>query len=104
MEILTKNTLPGAVGEAAAQAPILSPQAAVLHILAQRGDPAKFKQRRRGYVDWKFGELAEYLGYDSALSYVQSVQSWFDYADKFADSLLIITFAAFQEARQPSLG
>lgn len=56
----------------------LSPQEAVAYIKAQTGDPTKFKVRSRGYIDWKFGELAEYMGYDQALRYADACLKWPD--------------------------
>lgn len=78
----------------------MTPAEAVQHLRAQRGDPTKFKQRKRGYVDWKFGEVCEYLGFDRALAYVHSMLSWYEFEQKYADCLLHTTYRAFLEAEK----
>lgn len=85
----------------------MTPAEAVAHIKSQTGDPNRFRIRQRGYVDWKFGELAEYLGYAAALDYARRMRRWYDYAQKYQGSLLDTTFEAFLEAetsltQQPS--
>ncbi len=73
---------------------------AVILIRSMQPDVTKFCHRQRGFVDWKFGELAAYKGYCGALEYVQSVLHWVDFEKKYADCLLITTFRAFQEAER----
>ena len=52
----------------------------------------KFQIRQRGYVDFKFGELAEYLGYRSALDYVTRMRTmWHDYEKKYQGQCLLDT-------------
>lgn len=70
---------------------------AVEYIRSQRGDTSLFKVRKRGYIDWKFSELAAYKGYDAAIQYADSVLRWFD-AEKYADCLLITSYNAFRAA------
>jgi len=73
---------------------------AVAHIRAQVGDTTKFRTRHRGYIDWKFGELAEYLGYAAALDYARRMRIWYDYQQKYQGCLLDTTFEAFLEAEK----
>ena len=61
-------------------------------------DPCKFRQHGRGYVDWKFGQVAEYLGYQGALEYVQTMQRWYNFHTAYSDCLLNTSFMAFKEA------
>lgn len=77
----------------------ITPEAAISIIKAMRPDTTKFQVRRRGYVDWKFGELAAYLGYQGAVDYVASVRRWIDF-DKYEESLLITSHTAFLEAEK----
>jgi hypothetical protein len=78
---------------------MLEASEAVAHIKSQTGDPARFRQRPRGYVDWKFGELCEYLGYDRAGEYVRRMmEMWWDYELKYGDCLLVQTYKEFQKA------
>lgn len=70
---------------------------AVARIRAMQPDRTRFVVRRRGYVDWKFGELAAYLGYQAAGEYVETVRRWYDF-EKYRDCLLITTHDAFLEA------
>jgi hypothetical protein len=62
-------------------------------------DPTKFRQHGRGYVDWRFGQVAEYLGYEGAIEYVATMRRWHDFK-KFEDCTLNQTFIAFQEAEK----
>lgn len=65
---------------------------AISHIKMQTGDAKKFQIRQRGYVDWKFGELAEYMGYSAALDYVTLMRSkWYDYETKYQGQCLLDT-------------
>lgn len=73
----------------------MSPQEAVAHIKAQTGDPSRFKVRSRGYIDWKFGELAEYMGYEQALRYADACIKWPD--GRARGSRLEATYFAFLE-------
>lgn len=77
--------------------PMTSAQA-VAHVKAQTGNPDKFRVRHRGFVDWKFGELSEYLGYAKACDYIHSVRRWHDFISKYADCLLERTYADFVAA------
>ncbi len=72
---------------------------AVATIKSMQPDSSKFRVRRRGYVDWKFGELSAYLGYQVAVDYAESVRRWVDF-DKYQDCLLITTYSAFLEAER----
>ncbi|HRI61223.1 MAG TPA: hypothetical protein PK228_15895 [Saprospiraceae bacterium] len=76
----------------------MTPAQAVAHIKAQTGDPARFRVRKRGYVDWKFGEVAEYLGYTAARAYAETMCRWYDYKEKYQDSLLDKTYQDFLTA------
>lgn len=73
---------------------------AVAHIKAQTGDSSRFRTRQRGYVDWKFGELAEYLGYTAARDYAERMRRWYDFQSKYEGCLLETTFEAFLQAEQ----
>ncbi len=73
---------------------------AVAHIRAQTGDTSKFKTRQRGYVDWKFGEVAEYLGFTRAEQYAISVRNRFDFQANYSECLLETTYTAFLEAEK----
>jgi hypothetical protein len=71
---------------------------AVAHIKSQTGDPSKFKLLRQGFIDWKFGELAEHLGFDHARRYAESAIRWAD--GKAAGSTLETSYKAFLEAEK----
>lgn len=80
---------------------MLSSAAAVAYIKAQIGDNSKFKVRNRGFVDWKFGELAEHKGYIEAVRFIESVRRWHDYDEKYkGECLLDKTYTAFLEAEK----
>lgn len=65
---------------------------AITHIRQQTGDPYKFQIRQRGFVDFKFGELAEYLGYQGAVDYVTRMRTmWHDYEKKYQGQCLLDT-------------
>ena len=69
---------------------------AIQHIQSQKGDPSKFKIRHKGFIAWKFGELAEYKGYEAAVQYAEAAAKW---ADKAAEgSLLLTTYQDFLTA------
>lgn len=76
---------------------MMSPNAAIDHIKSQRGNQDKFKLRARGYVDWKFGELAEFLGFEKARHYAEAAMRWPD-AGRLESCLLFETYRAFAEA------
>ena len=76
---------------------------AVEYIKSCKGDPAKFRLRPRGYVDWKFGELCEYLGYDRAGEYVQRMERmWWDFELRYTDCLLVTSYREFLNASNNS--
>lgn len=76
----------------------LSPEQAVSRIRAAKPDPTKFKIRHRGFIDWKFGELAEYKGFEAAVQYAEAAAAW---ANRSAEgSLLLETYRAFREAEK----
>lgn len=76
----------------------LTPAEAVAHITSQLGDPSKYRQRQRGFVDWKFGELAEYKGYQGALDYVATMRRWYNYTANYkGQCLLDQSFELFQD-------
>lgn len=75
---------------------------AVAVIKAMTPDSTKFLNRKRGFVDYKFSELARYKGYEAACTYAESVLRWHD-ADKFAEAILLTSYAAFKEAEQKQL-
>lgn len=77
----------------------LSPEKAVHYIKSQCGNSSRFKIRARGFIDWKFGELAEYKGYTGATQYAEAVLAWHDF-DKYRDCLLVTSYTAFLEADQ----
>ena len=79
----------------------LDPAAAVAHIKACKPNSLKFIIRSRGTVDWKFGELAEYIGYEAARAEVEHKRRmWYDWEEKYSDCLLNTTYTAFLEAEQ----
>lgn len=82
------------MGDFSTSAP-LTPAEAVAYIKVQTGDPTRFKVRTRGYIDWKFGELAEYMGYADALRYTEAALRWVD--GRARGSLLEATYFAFLE-------
>lgn len=63
-------------------------------------DPTKFRKQGRGFVDWKFGQVAEYLGYAGAVEYVETMRRWWDFEQKYTECTLNLTFIAFQEAEK----
>lgn len=80
-------------------AQILNLEDAVNYIKSQYGDPKRWKVRQRGFIDWKFGELAEYKGFQAAVAYAESVRLWYDF-EKYNNCLLEQTYAAFLEAEK----
>lgn len=76
------------VGEPSIQ---LTPEDAVQHILSQQGDRTKWRCRKRGYVDWKFGEVAEYMGYLDAVEYVRTMRRWYNYEEQYKGQCLLDT-------------
>lgn len=75
---------------------ILSPAEAVEYIKSCTGDPGKFRVRPRGFVDWKFGEVCEYLGYDRAVEYVEHISKmWWDWEMRYTDCLLATSYQEF---------
>ncbi len=74
----------------------MEPAEAVEYIKSCTGNPAKFRLRPRGYVDWKFGELCEYLGYERAGEYVEHIREmWWDWEVRYGDCLLARTYEEF---------
>lgn len=57
-------------------------------------DPSKFLVRQRGFIDYKFSELARYKGYEAAIQYAESVRRWHDF-ERYKDCLLETSYAAF---------
>lgn len=96
-QAMEKTQIIERVGDTLQSAPITAHEA-VIHIKAQTGNPDKFKIRKRGYVDWKFGELSEYQGYTRARQYIESVRRWHDFREKYSDCLLETTYSAFLAA------
>jgi len=72
---------------------------AIAYIKAQKGSPEAFRFRPRGFVDWKFGEVAEYLGFEGAKSYVQAALRWHD-RKRFEGCLLFETYQSFLTAAE----
>lgn len=70
---------------------------AVAEIKAMQPDTTKFLIRQRGFVDYKFSELARYRGYQAACIYAESVLRWHD-IEKYRDCLLITSYEAFRAA------
>lgn len=62
-------------------------------------DASKFLVRNRGFVDYKFSELARYRGYQAACVYAESVLLWHD-IEKYRDCLLITSYEAFRAAER----
>lgn len=69
-------------------------------ITAFTPDPTKWRRVGRGYVDWKFGQVAEYLGYQAAVDYVNTMRRWHDFEAKYQDCTLNTTYTAFCEAQK----
>lgn len=77
----------------------LSAADAVAYIQSQTGDNSKWRLLRNGFIDWKFGELAEFMGYTAARAYAESAIRWAD--GKARGSTLEETYLAFLEATNP---
>lgn len=73
---------------------------AVDTIKAFQPDRNAWQVRLRGYVDWKFSELARYRGYPAAREYAESMRRWVNFASKYQDCLLNTTYTAFLEAEK----
>lgn len=71
---------------------------AIAHIRALQPDPAKFIRWGRGFVDWKFSQVAAYLGYHAARDYAERMRRWHDYRTKYQGCTLDKTFQDFLEA------
>jgi hypothetical protein len=69
--------------------PLHPPIDPVDYIRACKADPSKWIERKRGFIDWKFSEVAEYLGYDDAHEYCQKMMRWYDYAKKYQGRCLL---------------
>jgi len=63
-------------------------------------DPTKFRQQGQGFVDWKFGQVAEYLGYAEAVRYVETMRRWWDFELKYTNCLLNTSYEAFLKSSQ----
>ncbi len=73
--------------------------AATAQIRAMRPDPSKFIQSRRGYVDWRFSQVAAYLGFEAAKEYAETMRRWHDYESKYqGQCILDMTFTDFLNA------
>lgn len=70
-------------------------QDAIEQIRAMQPDPSRFIQTQRGFVDWKFSQVAAYLGYERAREYAETVRRWHDYEGKYKGCLLDITYQDF---------
>lgn len=66
-------------------------------------DPTKWRRIGRGYIDWKFGQVAEYLGYQGAVDYVATMRRWHDFDKNYTECLLNTSFTAFQEAQKEQI-
>jgi hypothetical protein len=71
---------------------------AIQTILQAKPNPKNYITRGRGYVDWKFSELAIYQGYQAATEYVKSMRSWYNFNTHYSDCLLETSYCAFQQA------
>lgn len=71
---------------------------AAAQIRAMQPDPTKFIRVGRGYVDWKFSQVAAYLGFEGARAYAESMRGWHDYERKYKGCLLDSTYADFIQA------
>lgn len=69
-------------------------------IRAMQPDPAKFIQRGRGYVDWKFSEVCACIGYEKGRAYAEAMRRWHDYDKKYRDCPLDRTFQDFLEEEE----
>ena len=69
------------------------------HIRALTPDPTKYiRPTARGYVDWKFSQVAAYLGYQKAREYATAMRRWHDYDTKYRGCTLDHTFTDFLTA------
>lgn len=68
------------------------------HIRSLQPDPSKFIQWGRGYVDWKFSQVAAYLGYAKARDYAETMRRWHDYKEKYQGCPLDRTYQDFLTA------
>lgn len=72
------------------------------HIRAMQPDPSKFIRWGRGFVDWKFSQVAAYLGYAKAREYAEAMRRWHDYHSKYEGCPLDRTFQDFLCAEETS--
>jgi hypothetical protein len=75
----------------------MTEEQAIAAIQTATPNPNNFVRRGRGYVDWKFSEVALYLGYQAAEEYVATVRRWHDFETKFAECELIKSHSRFLE-------
>lgn len=54
-------------------------------VLTAQPDPTKWIRRGRGYVDWSFSQVAQYLGYTAALEYVGTMHRWHDFEARYKE-------------------
>ena len=71
---------------------------ALAHIRSLQPDPSRFIQWGRGYVDWKFSQVAAYIGYAAARDYADTMRRWHDYQAKYQGCTLDRTYQDFLEA------
>lgn len=71
---------------------------ALATIRALQPDPTKFIRYGRGFVDWKFSQVAAYLGYTQAREYAEAMRRWHDYRSKYQGSTLDRTYQDFLTA------
>jgi hypothetical protein len=61
-------------------------------------NPTKWLKKGRGYVDWKFSEVCQYLGYTATLEYVHSMHRWHDFEAKYKECELQTTYTRYTQA------
>ena len=72
----------------------------VHRIKSYTGNPERFIPQGRGFVDWRFGQVAEYLGFERAQAYAESMRRWYNFESHYTDCLLNTTYEAFLEAEK----
>jgi hypothetical protein len=68
---------------------------AAAQIRAMQPDSSRFIQQGRGYVDWKFSQVAAYLGFEGAQYYAEAMRRWHDYHSKYEGCTLDRTYQDF---------
>ena len=74
----------------------ISPADAVRTIRAFKGDKTAFFYREKGFIEWTFGQLARYRGYEGALEYVRFAEKQHAGGHAWVNNCrLLITYRAY---------